>query len=112
MRVLDIGLSSLATRFEVEHEHKNWEKIIGQIHTAIGTMHQNPKWNQFPNWRDHREFYSQVLNHIDVDKMAWRNYTMHTRGMFGEDEAKLMIENVRAFMVKLSEPPPKAAVHA
>jgi hypothetical protein len=35
-------------------------------------------------------------------KDAWRNYTAHARGKYTEEEAKLIIENTRAFMQKLA----------
>lgn len=35
-------------------------------------------------------------------KEAWRNYTAHDRGKFTEEEADMLLLNVRIFMQKLA----------
>ena len=100
MRVLEIGLSVLAKQFNVAHEHRNWENVIGDITAAIGRIDQQP--NRPSTWRDDREFYSQCASHFRIFKDAWRNYTAHARGKYDEQEALDLIGNVRSFMQKLA----------
>jgi len=100
MRVLEIGLSTLAREFDVPADHTNWETIIAQTEKAISNLDKNPK--RAKNWRDDREFYSQCASHFRVMKDAWRNYTMHARGKYTEEEANDLLGNVRGFMQKLA----------
>jgi hypothetical protein len=100
MRVLEIGLGALAKHFNKPFDHANWETIINQIEKAISEIDKDP--NRPPNWKDEREFWSQCSSHFRVIKDAWRNYTIHVRGKFDEQEALDMLGNVRGFMQKLS----------
>jgi hypothetical protein len=100
MRVLEIGLSSLAKHFGVSFQHANWERVINDIQKAIGEIDKAP--NRPTNWRDDREFYSQCASHFRVIKDAWRNYTAHARGKYDADECSDILTGVRAFMQKLA----------
>ena len=100
MRVLEVGLSALAKRFNVPSERTNWETIIGETEKAIREMDKDPM--RPPNWKDEREFYSQCASHFRLMKDAWRNYTAHARGRYDSREALDMLDNVRGFMQKLA----------
>ena len=106
MRVLQLGVENLATRFDVKHEHRNWENILGDIQKAVENMDKIPKWNCLANWRDHREFYMRALGYLDVEKTGWRNPLMHARYRLDERDAQLAMDNVHAFMQQMSQPPP------
>ena len=100
MRVLEIGLSAFAVKFNVSASHTNWETIINQIERAIKEPEQDQ--NRSPTWKDDREFYSQCASHFRIVKDAWRNYTAHARGKYDEQEASDMLTSVRGFMQKLA----------
>ena len=100
MRVLEIGLSVFAVRFNVPHSHTNWHNVIEGIEKEVRDMGKDP--NRLPDWKDQQEFFSQAASHFMVLKDAWRNYTAHARGKYTEDEALIQLLNVRAFMQKLA----------
>lgn len=103
MRVLEVGLMALGKEFQVSADHKNWGPIIDEIESKVRAMHQDAAWKTRPDRKDAQEFYAQAISHLGVVKEAWRNYTMHWRGKYTEDEAELMLMNVRAFMQKLAQ---------
>ena len=100
MRILEIGLTVLAKKFGVLADHSNWNPIIDQIESKIKNIRNDP--NKPSNWKEEEEFYSQAASHFRIIKDAWRNYTMHVRGKYTEDEAKIIMISVRAFMQKLA----------
>ena len=100
MRVLEIGLTVFADRFGVPSSHTNWQNIIEGIEKAVRNLaSESPR----PvDWKEQQEFYSQAASHFMTLKDAWRNYTMHKRGKFTEDEVETILPNVRALMQKLA----------
>jgi hypothetical protein len=100
MRVLEIGLGTLAKQFNEPYDHANWETIINRVEKILKDYDKLP--NRPPTWKDDREFYSQCASHFRVVKDAWRNYTAHARGKFDEQEAYDMLGSVRGFMQKLA----------
>jgi hypothetical protein len=102
MRVLEIGLSAFGAVFNVSLAHTNWEPALREIESKIREMHKDPSWKALPDCKAKQEQYSQAASHFAVLKDAWRNYTMHSRGQHGEDEAEMIFLNVRGFMQKLA----------
>jgi hypothetical protein len=102
MRVLEIGLRAFGVVFNVSLDHRNWEPVIREIESKIREMHTDPTWKALPDCKTKQENYSQAASHFAVLKDAWRNYTMHTRGKHGDDEAELIFLNVRGFMQRLA----------
>jgi hypothetical protein len=102
MRVLEFGLAALGSIFNVSLAHTNWEPAIREIESKIREMHKDPAWRAKSDCKLVQENYSQVASHFAVLKDAWRNYTMHGRGRYGEDEAELIFLNVKGFMQKLA----------
>jgi hypothetical protein len=100
MRVLETGLSVLAAKFNVPHDHTNWHNIIEGIEKAVRNMGSDP--NRSADWKDQQEFFSQAASHFMVIKDAWRNYTAHARGKYTDEEAETLIINIRSFMQKLA----------
>lgn len=100
MRVLEIGLSILAKKFDISSSHTNWHNIIEETDKKIREMGNDP--NKPANWKEEQEFYSQVANQFMNIKNAWRNYTMHYRAKYTDEEAELIMRNVQVFMQKLS----------
>lgn len=103
MRALEIGLSALGAKFGVSLAHTNWNPAIQEIESKIRNLHNDPAWKSLPDCKDQQEFYAQVASHFGILKDAWRNYTMHSRGIYTEEKAELIYENVKAFMNKLAE---------
>lgn len=65
-------------------------------------MHQDPEWRQRPDRKEQQEFYAQAATHFGILKDAWRNYTMHARGVYTEEAAEDIFNNVKSFMQKLA----------
>lgn len=102
MRVLEIGLAALGKAFGVSLEHTSWAPAIDQLESGIRNMHKDPAWKALPDCREQQEFYAQAASHFGVLKDAWRNYTMHIRGFYSEEQAEQIFDNVKAFMQKLA----------
>jgi len=103
MRILEIALSELGKVFGVSLAHTNWGNALDQIEAKIRIMHTDPVWKAKPDCKEQQEFYAQAASHFGILKDAWRNYTMHIRAKYTEDEAEQIFATVKAFMVKLSE---------
>jgi hypothetical protein len=103
MRVLEIGLTALGDKFNVSLAHANWAPAIEQIESKIREMHKDPAWKALPDCKEQQEFYAQAAVHFGVLKDAWRNYTMHRRGFYTEEQAERIFENTKDFMQKLSK---------
>jgi hypothetical protein len=103
MRVLEAGLSVLGAQFGVSMAHTNWAPAIEQIESKIRDMHKDPRWKVLPDCKEQQEFYAQAASHFAILKDAWRNFTMHARGKYTEDEAERIFENVKGFMQQLAE---------
>jgi hypothetical protein len=102
MRTFEIGLAILGKKFGLSLANTNWAPAIEQIESAIRNMHKEPAWRAFPDYKELQEFYAQTISHFGVIKDAWRNYTMHARGKYTEEEAKIMLLSTKKFMQKLS----------
>lgn len=100
MRVLELGLTAFANRFNVSSSHTNWHNVIEGIEKAVRNIATDPA--RPPDWRDQQEFFSQAASHFMVIKDAWRNYTAHARGNYTDEEAASLLGNVSAFMQKLA----------
>ncbi|MGH2454925.1 MAG: hypothetical protein ACRDHD_01515 [Candidatus Limnocylindria bacterium] len=103
MRVLEIGLSALGNKFGVSLAHTNWGPAIEAIEAKVRKLHIDPAWTSLLDYKEQQEFYSQAASHFGVLKDAWRNYTMHARGFYTEEQAEAVFDSVRGFMQKLAE---------
>jgi hypothetical protein len=102
MRVLEIGLTVLGKQFGVSLKHTNWGPAIEELEKKIRNMHTEPTWKALPDCKKQQEFYAQAASHFGILKDAWRNYTMHARGSYNEEEAERIFENTKGFMQKLA----------
>ena len=103
MRVLEIGLSALGNVFDVDLKHTNWEPALKEIEKKIADMRSDPKWKVLPDCKEQQEYYSQAASYFRTVKDAWRNYTMHRRAKYTEEEAEQIFNAVKGFMQKLAE---------
>jgi hypothetical protein len=102
MRVLEIGLTALGAVFAVSLARTNWAPAIDQIESHVRDMHKDPVWKAMADCKEQQEFYSQVASHFVILKDAWRNYTVHARGKYDDEEAESIFRSARAFMEKLA----------
>jgi hypothetical protein len=86
----------------VSLEHTNWAPAIEQIESKIRNMHKDPAWKSLPDCKEQQEFYAQVASHFGILKDAWRNYTMHSRGVYTEEQAERIFDNIESFMQQLA----------
>jgi hypothetical protein len=101
MRAMEIGLAAFAARFGVPSDHTNWHNIIEGIEKAVRAMGNDPATRPL-DWKEQREFFSQIASHFMVIKDAWRNYTAHARDVYTEEKATLIFENTGEFMRMLA----------
>jgi hypothetical protein len=103
MRVMEIGLAALGKAFGVSAAYTNWEVVLNQIESKIAGMRSDPEWKTLPDCKEQQEYYSQAASYFRTVKDAWRNYTMHVRAKYTEEEAEQIFNAVKGFMQKLAE---------
>jgi hypothetical protein len=100
MRVLEVGLNTLAKELTVDFNQRNWENVINDCEVAIKKIN-GPSWG--PDWKQKLQFYSGAAKDFRYFKDAWRNHAMHNRERYDADEAKTILEHVKAFMTQLAD---------
>jgi hypothetical protein len=100
MRVLEIGLISLAKHLSVPHAHSDWGNMINGIEGKINAIDKDP--NKPANWKDEREYLCQCISDFRTFKNAWRNYTAHARGKYDDEDAVEIMGSVKSFMRQIS----------
>ncbi len=103
MRVLEIGLGVLGKQFDVSLGNRNWAPVIEEIESKIRGMNQDMAWKSLPDCKELQRFYSDAASNFGILKDAWRNNAMHVRGVYTEEQAQRIFENVKSFMQKLAE---------
>ncbi len=100
MRVLEVGLNTLAKELNVDFGQRNWENVINDCDAAIKKIN-GPAWG--PDWKQKLQFYSGAAKDFRYFKEAWRNHAMHYRERYDANEAKTILEHVKAFMMQLAD---------
>jgi hypothetical protein len=100
MRVLEVGLNTLADTLHVSFERRNWENVINDCEAAIKKI-SGPAWGA--DWKEKQAFYSGVAKDFRYFKDAWRNHAMHYRERYDAVEAKVVLEHVKTFMGQLAD---------
>jgi HEPN domain-containing protein len=100
MRILELGLNSLAKALNINSEHRNWEHVINDIEAAIKKISSDT--GKPSDWKDRLHFYSEAALHFRFLKEAWRNYTMHNREWYTEESAITVFNHVKEFMKQLT----------
>ena len=101
MRVLELGLNSLANHFQVAFTHVNWNQVIEQIESQIRKIDKDP--NKPAAWQDDRKFYSAAANQFRYFKDSWRNYAMHIHDKYTPEEALIVYTSVKVFMEQIAK---------
>lgn len=93
MRVMERAVHMLGKKLAVTVTDKNNKELVwGLIASNIGeSIKKMPKGQNKDEW-------SQVHSLLVSVKDAWRNNTMHPKGTYTEDEAKVVFDAVRGFM--------------
>jgi hypothetical protein len=99
MRVLEIGLCILAKELSVPSDNANWGNIIDGIEKNIKSMNST---TYGVDWKIKRRFYSEAALQFLYFKNAWRNYVMHGRTPYDEQQAEVIFNSVREFMRHLA----------
>jgi hypothetical protein len=48
------------------------------------------------------DFFEEVHGRLDIIRRAWRNGTMHVEIVYTEDDARVIFEATKAFMMKVA----------
>jgi len=96
MRVLEIGLQSLAREFGVPDNQDNWNSILNQIDRVI------PEITAKRHSAEDEQWFSEVGSHFRLLKNGFRNHAMHVHSNYTEDQAENMFNHTKAFMQQLA----------
>jgi hypothetical protein len=99
MKILEIGLTVLANELGVPSNHTNWQNIINGISAKIKTINSTTFG---ADWKIKEQFYSEVALQFLYFKNAWRNYVMHGRTPYNEQQAEAIFNSVKEFMMRLA----------
>lgn len=97
MRVMEVGLRELAAALSIPYA-PSWESYLLQIQKQIGREWKDKE----PDWKQDEAFYSGVAGDLVHVKTAWRNPTMHVRGVYDGTRALEIFNAVRALMRHLA----------
>ena len=100
MRVLELGLRSLAKVLKVQFEEKDWAKVLNEMRGEWNRREQLP--NKPAAWKRDRQFYSEAFVEFRYLKDAWRNYAMHAKERYDEERAESILLHVKSFMIHLA----------
>lgn len=99
MRIVEFGLSCAADCLQVPRPTKdgerNWGAILRKLNNAI---------EQKSDWNDPKDkaLFGEIYASADAIKSSWRNPTMHVERTYTDEEARELIDLVRAFMQRLA----------
>jgi len=97
MRALEIGLRVLADAMGIPYA-PSWESYLRQISAQVAR-----DWKEKdPKWKAKEPFYTSVAADLATVKNAWRNPTMHVRGVYTEERASEIFNATKSFMRHLS----------
>ncbi len=100
MKVLEIGLGTLAKDIGVSAEKENWQRIINDINKKIKEKDDKPD----ADWKEKKQFYYESALQFQYIKDAWRNHVMHARKIvYDEERATSIYQHVKEFMNTLAE---------
>src|ERR1700741_5556460 len=103
MRVLECGLSVLAKNVGLTFDVQQWKNIIDDIEHEIEVIRDRGIPGLAKAEKDARlGFLSEAAKEFFYFKDGWRNYVSHSKGRYDENQAKGVLEHVRAFMNHLA----------
>lgn len=96
MRVVEIGLRSLAPLMGIHEPRPDWGKVI----RAVDEYLKLPKNERKLELED--EYLAAVSAQMHAVKLAWRNQTMHVDTTFSLENAREIFEQTKLLMIALS----------
>jgi hypothetical protein len=99
MKVVEIGLNTLAKELGVNSDRPNWGSILDDIENKILEINKLPKTNPL---KKREQFYSEAASQFRLFKNAWRNHVMHVRSIYDSTDADKVFRSVQDFMSHLS----------
>ncbi len=97
MRVMEVGLRAVADLLGMPFA-PNWEGYLRHLQTETGK-----EWKaKSEEWRRSEPFYREVLGHLQIVKIAWRNPTMHVSSVHTQEQAEDIFNAVRSFIRQLA----------
>jgi hypothetical protein len=100
MRVLEVGMNTLAATLKVSFERRNWENVINDLDTEIKKIN-GP--HAGADWKNKQQFYAEAAKEFRYFKDAWRNHAMHYREHYDAIEALSILNHTKEFMKHLAQ---------
>jgi len=100
MRALEVALRVMSAPFGVDTAHTNWHNVIDQLEAKIKAMNVA---SHGPAWKAEQQFFASAAIHFRMLKDGWRNYAMHVREKYTEEQAEDIYRSTRSFMRHLSQ---------
>lgn len=98
MRVLEVGLKTLAVALGIPMKSPNWQDLINQIESKIKDKRTTDQdW-----WRAEGQFHSEAAVQFQHFKNAWRNHAMRGPNTYDEERAIAIFNHVKEFMSHLA----------
>ncbi|MEJ7811179.1 MAG: hypothetical protein WKG32_12270 [Gemmatimonadaceae bacterium] len=102
MRVLEAGLRALGASLgdaKLDADaNPTWERILARGNAELLKTADK----RSPEWRAKQDFYAEALASLRAVKTAWRNPTMHVRGVYDEERTLDIFQAVRGLMRHLA----------
>jgi len=110
MKVLEVGLYSMANDLNITNLQENWGNAIEQIEKALRefekTKPEKTDTQQIQDeWKSKNQFYKDSATHFYYIKDAWRNYNTHARQepfSYSDEKTQQIFDNVCGFMQTLA----------
>jgi hypothetical protein len=100
MRILEVGLNTLAAALNVPFNERNWGNIIPEIISEIGK--RDKAATRGSAWRKESPFYAEAATQFGFVRNAWRNHAMHIRDKYDEERARRIYDHTRDLMKHLA----------
>jgi hypothetical protein len=99
MRVVDLGLRTVADSLQISYEARNWSGISNKITKLMEQKYQL----KTDEWRKSEPFYATVLTDIQAISKGYRNEGLHdARKVYEESDADYLLTVVEHFMSNLA----------
>lgn len=96
MRVLEIGLKSLAAALNVEAQN-DWGTYLRKIEAELDSRVKTAGARS-----EDEQFYAEAALNFDRLRRAWRNPTMHPEKTYSQERAEEILLAVKSFMAHLA----------
>jgi hypothetical protein len=99
MRVVDLGLRTVAASLQASYDARNWSGIADKINKLMEQKYQL----KTDEWKKSEPFYASVLTDIQAISKAYRNEGVHdARRVYEEADADYLLTVVEHFMANLA----------